>query len=278
MSKIPPPAKAKALPQSSAASSEVHSSLLTMAWTKLDALVSSRFDVVAASRPEAIAVAKETYRSKVTALADTASRFRPKGGGRTEDAPEVLLASLHRLEQRLRAQVDYEPKPLDESCFASSIHSRELELPLYMTKGSGASSRSELVGFVDIACEVSIPDALSLLGDPLICTGSEDIPLKDFFTDLWVLSGAFTSAEVDRTKIPTPAWLMSRKICDLWIDVRTTDTPIGQLIREAKALRDFADDVDAMLLVVVETMDETKRAMLKHEDILVATRQELESL
>lgn len=273
MSKIPSVAKTKSLPQSNAAS-EAHEKLLTMTWKKLDALVASLFGVSPAARPLAIEAAKKAYRARMGALAAKADTYRTKAG----DTSEVPVVTLQGLAQRLRAHADYELNLIDETCFSAKVTRRELEHPLYLTKRSGIASREELAGFVDIVCNVDIPTHLSVFCDPQVDGRWHEESLDSFFRGRSVVDVEIEADELNSLELPTPTWLMGRTFPQLWIDVRPTDTPIGQLIRDLKALREFAGNAETRLLVVVDAIDDGKRAMLKHEDILTVTHQELEQL
>lgn len=277
MSKIPPITKSKALPQSNA-SSEAHAMLLTLTWAKLDALIASLFGIAPAKRPLTIAAAKEAFSAKMNTVAAEADNYRMTAGEHLGEMSDVPTEALQRLAQRLRAHGDYELGSVDETWFSTKVTRRELEHPLYVTKGSRTASRQELAGFVDIVCGLDIPTELSVSCAPRIGRKMDEQSLEDFFSDPAVVDFGTDADELDAVQLSAPMWFMGRDFPRLWIDIRPTDTLIGQLIRELKTLRDIADEADSGLLVVVETIDDTHRAMLKHENILVVTRQELESL
>lgn len=278
MSNIPPTAKTKALPQSDAVSTATHEKLLMLTWAKIDPLVASLFGILPPAQTAAIGAAKEAYRVHMDALADQAESYLAKGGGRFGEPLGASNERLQRLVERLRAHGACEPDAVDESCFSAKVRRRELERPLYATKGTGATTRQECVGFVDIACDLDVPGTLCILGTPWLHTFEVEEVLADYFADPLTKEFGIGAEAAERVRIPAPSWLMSRTFPKLWIDVRPGDTPIGQLVRELKALRDFGDAANDKVLVVVESIDDTKRAMLKHEDILVVTQLELELL
>lgn len=62
-----------------------------------------------------------------------------------------------------------------------------------------------------------------------------------------------------------------------WIDVRVTDLPVGQLLRELKTLRSYAP-YDTLILVVMNKVDPDVRKMLGNEGFVAVSRAWLEKL
>lgn len=254
--------------------SEAHSSLLKLTWQKLDLAVGKLFNIPENDWAQKESSAKAMYCRSLIQKANNMRSVAKLLGDKKPDGRDALL----RLEQRLRSHA-VSPFPImDETLFRASIASRELEHALYVEKGRFSAPRHEIAGFVDIACEVVLPEKLILDGQPAYFPDDEDDFDVDSLEDaVWGCPELIDPLSVDKQVIPVPHWTMKSKRADLWVDVRITYVPIGQLIRETKLLRDHGEE-GTIVVIVMETVDESIREMLEHEDFQVVSRAWVEAL
>lgn len=269
MSKTPKPAtlpKPKKLTKTSDVSTFEHEDLLSLVWSKLDMLLVKLFlpkekdwlDMQEKQIPE--------YLEKLGYAVTRAREFAvicsddERGSALTQMADQFDLLQKKPL-----------PELLAETKTLKLVKS-EIERPITVEKG-GYPSREEVVGYIDIAANVHTPVGLTA------CTGAPDYLTEGYasWKDSEWAKNKLTLGVIQDKPLEPPSWSVSAEERDLWIDVRTSDVPVGQLIRELKTLREYLPR-NAMLLVVFQALDADKFQMLQHEGFLIITADKLSAL
>lgn len=274
MSRFPKPPtrpKPKSLSGTNDAACEAHDDLLRLVWSKIDLAIKKLFSLRDDRLTQQRLAAEEKYRTRIEISIESAAKL----ADRFKDERSVALKSLGKeLSSLMRKKI----APPDPGVAVPSIESKTLEFPIVETKGTRYEPKRVDVGFIDIACEVVRPIELSLY-DSLphfldqVRPDAQDRMLRSVWDD-----DDRIALEVIQHWTPTvPSWHMDHRHVTLWIDVRTTITPVGQLLRELKTARTHAPS-DVLMIVVMEEVDPEVRAMLEHENILALSREWLEEL
>lgn len=83
--------------------------------------------------------------------------------------------------------------------------------------------------------------------------------------------------KLKHTSLGLAKWMCRHDTFNFWIDLRPTDIPVGQLLRELKTLRGYAPR-DAVIAVVLAQAPESTLEMLRHEGFQALTRDMLLNL
>lgn len=282
MSKIPKAPKLKqpaSLSKTADSGSVEHEDLLKLSWRKLDALVDRLFSM----KPEQV----EARKSK--SIGEYLDKWRAGAEIAREKAAQSGNAEIKFHYSRIAKEIEdilAEPiAEIDPSDATATIIDRILEREIVEEKGRGFSTRSEVVGFVDIEVTIGIPETLTLSHSLPYCLQVEEESAADLLWDSIEVSRGTKIQERNPEQVELyeikgyspnpPAWHAYKKQAEYWIDIRTAPKPIGMLLRELKTLREYAP---GEVIVVMETIGPEELLMLKNERFGVITREILESL
>jgi hypothetical protein len=242
--------------------------LLRLAWRCLDQIVAHIFPVdIEGNAKDVQAAADEVLSAK---------RLAASHADKDDEAGALARAFLDKLASFAPGIPD-----LSSDKYLPTITDRRLEVSL-VERSLDRSGRPKetVVGFVDVIATVTIPVPHLSSGIPhRLRKGYDD---DEFAMDEWdtpKVDPAHGSSATPHLPIPKSAvenlksmsWsAYSPRRCELWLDVRATDIPVGQLLRELKTLREYAPK-DAVVTVVAQAMDDEKAAMLAHEGFCVVT-------
>lgn len=275
MSRIPTPAngpKTPSISRSKDAATAEHAELLALTWRKLEAVARRLFSMKEERAKEQQHLAEERYRSR----AEYASRWALTKAAEYENEVGPALKDLGNAVATISKKKIVPPDP---ASFLPEVIDPELEAPIHEEKGPWNNRRREQIGFIDIACDIRQAKELSLSEKLPWCLEKEEPSHHDS-----LLRRAMNQRE-NRLTLPTirqsqptpPEWSMSHLTSSVWIDVRVSVTPIGQLLRELKTLREIAPS-GTLVMVVVENMPPETINMLLHEGFIAITKEFLEAL
>lgn len=180
MSKIPKAPKLKqpaSLSKTADSGSVEHEDLLKLSWRKLDALVDRLFSM----KPEQV----EARKSK--SIGEYLDKWRAGAEIAREKAAQSGNAEIKFHYSRIAKEIeDILAKPIaeiDPSDATATIIDRILEREIVEEKGRGFSTRSEVVGFVDIEVTIGIPETLALSHSLPYCLQVEEESAADLLWD-----------------------------------------------------------------------------------------------
>ena len=188
--------------------------------------------------------------------------------------PDVKDA-LQQLANCIEEYSNHPLVPVPESLVTATVTQRELEQPISEMRGTVNSSRKVTVGFIDIACCISVPGDLDLQDDLPYFLAKKG-PSKDLFPLPSWLSEEPSKPElatIRAVSMGSPTWKCYPKGEELWIDVRTSEQPVGILLRELKTLREHGP----VEWVVMDNFDDRTKELLVHEGFVPLSRAYLES-
>ena len=238
-----------------------HTTLLRQVWRNIDAIMASLFSKKRADFEGSLQYQIETYFQEIGSAAETARELASDS-----EVSEACRCEAAAFAARLATVTDqFIPQPMDE-LFEVKVDARALAAPLIERKTVAGNERSTHVGFVDMECSISIPSNVKLEPNlPWAFTSSSAYALcraGEFLT-------SFSSDELAKGP-EAPYWNMKRDRADVWIDVRVTPLPLGQLMRELKTLRGYGDR-DTIVFVAMPLIDAETEAFLKAENFLPIT-------
>ncbi|HEY0947461.1 MAG TPA: hypothetical protein VGD81_19415 [Opitutaceae bacterium] len=269
MSKVPTPLSRptpRSHRKSSDAATEQHAALLKLVWENLDAAVKNVFSMSDATFESQRIEEEESYRQHADYAASDARK-------KAAEYDQPRAEALERLGKAVAAMGKKRIPAPDNALRTAIITERILEAPIEEQR----ASRTETVGFIDIACTVTCPSRLEL-EDHLPCRLHTIEPSRhEIHRATLFRRDPYDLRDIESQEVKAPTWKMRSKVVSLWIDVRTLETPVGQLLRELKTLREFAP-MNHQILVVTESVDPAVRSMVNHEGFYIVSREWLEDL
>ena len=265
MSKVPSPPRlpaAKSLSKRATASQE-HDRLLRLVWDKVDLLAS----VFYATNGERLAARErdaadaEHRRDVASALEQARSWVKLCGSGEMGEA----LASL--VEQLKFAKKRGVPK-LKPELWWPRVESKRLAAPICsdLVTGSGRT-----VGYIDVEVRMQVTRSIRFhSGVPHWLTRGDDAEREARAKRAPAADAATIRADGPKAA----SWSAFRHERRLWIDVRPSLAPIGQLLRELKVLRQYAP-VESDIVVVYTEDDAQGVDMLEHEGFVTLSESEI---
>jgi hypothetical protein len=257
MSQIPAPPslpKPKSLSKNNDAATAEHDALLRRVLRNLDDTVGRAFKKKTRSEFESdFSSEVERY---LRESAEAATRVRKLADASKDEATRIAGASL--ADRLSSLDKHFVHAPADE-LFATSVIRRTVAAPVIEYKTVSGRERATQVGFVDIECTVGVPDRLKLIGRlpwQLTLPGGLLRSRGDLSSSV--------SAEVLAGTPEAPVWEIEHINITVWIDVRVRELPLGQLMREVKTLRSYAEE-DVVVFVVMKTIDAEAAAWLNAE-------------
>jgi len=251
MSQIPAPPvipKPKALFKSNDAATAAHDALLRLVWRNLEGIMGHVFSKARSDFEDDFQDAIEAYLRTTAAAAE---RVRKYADGTVEG-----LALAERLSS---VDAKFVP-PVPDELFDATVSHKTLAAPVIEYKTVAGMHRETQVGFVDIECQVDIPDRIKVDGK---------LPWALALSNGILVSGDRLARQFvdDEMKIApqVPHWEMKRDEVSVWIDVRVTLPPLGQLLRELKTLRRYATK-PTVFFVAMPSIDRETVAVLKSEN------------
>lgn len=289
MSNIPKPArlpKPKSTKGADPADTAEHAELLTLAWSNLDRIIARVFVPPVARIQADRQKAWDVYLRRLPKLIENARRHaahrradavQGDPRGELEEGARLLDQAAARLSAFQKAP----PPVCPPAALQPSYEGAELAFPLTVWKGRPSDLQETIVGFVDISCQVHLPAVgelclfgaiphvledgacpsnygFPLLGDPSP-SAAQHFPLRDL-------------ASLAEVELPTLH--MSPDDYIFWVDIRPTEGPVGQMLRELKSLRSYAPK-NVIILVLMNEVSPTTAAMLQQEHFLVMTKRSL---
>lgn len=271
MSQIPvPPAlpKPKSLSKNNDAATAEHDALLRRIWRNVDAIIAALFSKKRADFESSLQYQIESYLQKLESAAERARRLASDS-----EVDEEFRREAAAFAERLTKVTDrLIPQAADE-LFEVKVDSRSLAAPLIERKTVAGNMRATHVGFVDMECSIRIPSRVEL--DP-------NLPWAFTSSSAYALckagefSTSFSSNELAKGP-EAPYWKVEHDRADVWIDVRVTPLPLGQLMRELKTLRGYGDR-DTIVFVAMPSIDAETEAFLRAESFFPITAQWLSKL
>jgi hypothetical protein len=179
---------------------------------------------------------------------------------RCEDA-EVkgkLAAALGRL---VAADLGSQVAPWPKNVASVEVTKSELAKELTEERSAGTSrAHDETVGYIDIAAEVKVPEKLVLASQlpPMLVRDGQGFwrdPLKLIVSDQRRGESIFTYEP------SLPTWYCHKREATIYVDVRVQTPPLGQLLREVKALQALCAK-KARVVMVLPKIDIELEAML----------------
>lgn len=253
MSQLPAPPvlpKPKSMSKVNDAATAAHDALLRLVWRNLDGIMVRIFSKASSDFEAYFSDAIETYLGMISTAAE---RVHQHANGSAEG-----LALAERL---LSVDAKFVPSVPDE-LFAATVSHKTLAAPVIEYKAVSGTRRATQVGFVDIECQVGIPDRIKI---------DNNLPWALALSHGALLSGGRLErrfVDDDMRKTPeAPRWEMEREMANVWIDVRVTIPPLGQLLRELKNLRNYATG-PRLVIVVLPAIDSETASCLKSEDFV----------
>ncbi len=259
MSQLPKPAVlpvAKSYQGNKDFQCQEHEAMLRVVWGKLGVGLERLFGWRGAKSREQGKAAIDQFDANVKEAKGTLSSMIE----RCEDA-EVrakLTATLDRLiEADLMSQVSPWPKTV------ASVELLERELAKELTEERSAGTvraHEETVGYIDIASKVKLPEKLVLSSrfPSMLVRNAEEYwrdPLK-------LIVGDQRRGESIFSFVPElPTWSCNKRDSEIYVDVRTQVPPLGQLLREVKALQALCVK-KTRVVVVLPKIDLELEAML----------------
>lgn len=279
MSKIPAPVsipKPKSVTKTADAKTAEHGMLLQLAWEKLPLVADEFFGF--GSNSEALANAKATAIAEFDRRIGEVSSALQRMNGSTTDQREVKALCRH-LEALRKAATGVE---LPQT--KTGVEHVVIEAPIAEAKEPawGQKAKEKLVGFVDLSCTVQIRKEL-YLGfedtDP-ISQALRGIASRFPFSDepAQYAPALLKAYAGNPGPLPLPTWFTWTTDIPLWIDIRATATPVGQLLRELKTLRGYAPMQTEILVIADLDGRDSALQMLNDEGFHVGTRFWLEGL
>jgi len=271
MSRIPAPPtlpKPKSLSKINDAATAEHDALLRRVWRNVDAIFATIFSKKRTDFDSSVQYEISSYLSEAANAAERARKLACD-----EDVPEACRREAAAFGDRLSSVTDqFVPPPTDE-LFEVRVDARALAAPLIERKTVAGNERETHVGFVDVECEVSIPSRIKLDPNlPLAFSSSSAYALWS----AWEFGTGFSSDELAKGP-EAPYWKMEHDRADVWIDVRITPLPLGQLMRELKTLRGYGDR-ETLVFVAMPFIDAETEMFLKAENFFPITAEWLTKL
>ena len=266
---MPKTQRAPSLTKTVDAASEKHGELLTLCWDKLDAVVRRLYSKSSDALALEVSQATDDFKTSCSRAAEAARRRADR-----VTSTDVKVA----LEQLANSIEEYANQPLASvpaSLVTATIDERVLEQPISETRRTINSSRKVTVGFIDIACRISVPGDLALQDDLPHFLDTND-PDNHLLPRHWKGQESLDTidlATVKRVSMKTPTWLCNPMSIELWGDVRTSEQPVGIFLRELKTLREHGP----VEWVVMDDFDDRTKELLVHEGFVPLSRAYLES-
>jgi len=257
MSQIPKPPtlpKPKALSPINDACRAEHEALLRRLWRNLDGIIAVLYSADSAAFEEQVAGRVDNYLARRTRAAEHAHELASSYG---DDRRAAVMAALAT---RLAPNDATSVPPLPSAIAKARIATRTLEESLIEWKTSAGNTKRIEVGFVDIACQVSIPDRVELSANlpRFLNDGTREAMLGSIFARR---PDTLSVDEIGAT-LQAPSWITEDKHRSVWIDVRVTTPALGQLVRELKTLRGYGVGSVDVLVVLPSVDEETKEILL----------------
>ena len=176
-----------------------------------------------------------------------------------DDGVKLKLAdALERLE---RADLAGQVAPWPKTVANVEVMSSQLAKELTEERSAGTSrAHEETVGYIDIAARVKVPERLVL--DPglpgMLVKGEQEFwrdPLK------LILADQRRGESIFGYRPQQPSWSCQKGESDVYIDVRVQAPPLGQLLREVRALQALCMK-KTRIVVVLPKVDLELEAML----------------
>ena len=258
MSNTPSSATALSRRDADVASHE-HDELLGWLWANAETVVPGLYHPNEEWKKKAVAEYAQSYRH----FFDKVRQVTPK-----EDQKEALAYALAACVERV-GDVGGKHIP-DELCLARLTKKQFEEEIVQVKQGTHGESKTEILGFVDMTCEVAVPSHLAQ-------QNSLFVPIPFGSLDGEVGNGGPVDvgrviAKLGEVADPAPrSWAMKVQTRKAWFDVRAKLPTLGQLIREVKHLANHADD-DTDIFVVVASLPPQYVSILEHEGFRVIQR------
>lgn len=270
MSAIPKPASLpapKALNGVKDYQATEHEQLLRTVWSKIDAGVER---LIGWGWPKAC----EHSRNGIAAFEASCVKAAETLTGMAERCEdEALRAQVLAVRERLEdAELSSKVARWGKDLLKTEVTEKHLAFGLVEERQAGTvRAHEEVVGYVDMALKVSVPEVMRLKHSLPACLtreGHEVVwrdPLKAIMTDP-------KKAEVILGFQPeVPGWVCERKTATVWVDVRVQTPPLGQLLREVRVLQSF--DRRAKVVVVLPVSNAETNAMLANIGAIATTAQ-----
>lgn len=280
MSKVPPPVslpKPKSVTRASDVKTTEHGRLLQLVWEDLPSVVDEFFGF--ASSSEALAEAKASAIAKFDEHVGSLSGALKKLESSQEHHDDRLAIKTlcRQLDGLRKAAAGLELPPVKPG-----VENVVIEAVVTETKGSAWDPITKEIGFVDLSCTVQSRKDLYLSVEE---TGALSKALRSmtslfpFSDDADRQAAALLKAYRSNPEpLPPPAWFTLTRDIPLWVDIRATPTPVGQLLRELKTLRGYAPPRTEILVIIDLDGRDPVIEMLNDEGFHVGTTFWLEGL
>lgn len=257
---------------SSDASTTEHGDLLLLVWSNIEPLIRTATRPVQNAVDEMFHKAWSAYLKDISVLATHLTKGAKEGNVSSADSDRIIA--------ELRAIEAAPPAIPRAELFCPEIEEMELEAPIFDSQLDRYGRRQEKqVGFIDIDLTISRISTLTIeTGFPSWV--EEEIEGVDYgWTMLSEVEANSESKPDSRWAGFTPPPPTVTPFSDshrIWVDVRKSDMPVGQLIREIKLMRSY--EPEASFFVVLEDASSQTKEMLMHESIMPFTRKTIEYL
>lgn len=233
-----------------------HEAALRVVWSRLDVGVERLFGWRGAKSREQGKAATEQFEQVITAAKEALGSMAE----RCESA-EVKGKLMEALGRLVAADLVSQVAPWPKNVAAVEVTKRELAKELTEERSAGTSrAHVETVGYIDIAAEVKLPERLVLESrlPPMLVKDSRGFwcdPLK------LIVSDPRRGESIFSYEPSLPRWFCHKRDAHVYVDVRVQTPPLGQLLREVKALQALCAK-NARVVMVLPKIDLELEAML----------------
>ncbi|MBK6616556.1 hypothetical protein [Ottowia sp.] len=244
-----------------------HEEALKAVWRKLDCGLERLFGWKPSKVREQSKEAMAGFEAQMESVAATILTMAERSG--EPDLDQWLRATRERV---LSSTVCGSVGQVSRNIAAVELTKRELAKELVEERNARtARAREEVVGYIDIAVDIRVPTRLRLRGNlPVwLIRDREEVwrdPLK------WMRQDATKHDELKNLVLSVPEWFCERRDRQIWVDVRATCPPVGQMLREVKVLRALSDK-KATIVMALPKNDPDLEAMFRNENVVVTTHQ-----
>lgn len=238
--------------------SSAHQALLDFLWCNLETVVASWLRC----RPEWLESAADSARVKFNEKTSEIVRDMELFIAENADLAGNVSTAKERFEKAL-SDVLLPPPP--EEALIPELSRKQYQQPITVAKYDRQGlPRREIIGYIDIGCDLSLPSNLDIEGCP-------------FYSKSW---DSQKSRErrgncLAELALGPVSWTVARhKKQNIWFDVRATLPHTGVLIQELRVIRELADS-ETMVTLVCDQIQTQVAEVLKHEGFWCLSRNDI---
>lgn len=238
-----------------------HQALLDLLWGNLETVAVAWLQ----RRPEWLEGAAESARQEFKKKAADVLREMECCLKEKNDPGGKVSGAKERFEEALSAVI-FPPPP--EEALLSKLSRKQYQQPITVVKyDRRGQEREEVVGYVDIGCELNLVSSLKIGGCP------------SYFPSLaWRGSPEEKANNLARLALSQVSWTIERnETLDIWFDVRSTLPRTGVLLQEMRVLQELSDE-RVMITLVCDEIPPSVAELLKHEGFWCLTRHDINEL